>query len=104
MFTLRSISHSKTDKLNSDAFFTITFKNNKEVMEKAIEMHHEYLETIKAADVEGDWTIQNMFQPIPTFFAEHAARKGGNVLGLERFNDNLIRKLPVAMTSRSCHC
>lgn len=79
---------------HSDGFFTITFKNNLEVMVKAIQMHHEYLEMIKASDVSGDWTIQTMFQPIPSFFSEHSVEKGGNMLGLERFDENLIRKSP----------
>jgi hypothetical protein len=78
----------------SDAFFTITFKNNKEVMEHAIKMHNDYLATLKEADIEGDFTIQDMIQPIPKFFADHGIEKGGNMLGLDRFDDNLIRKHP----------
>ena len=58
-------------------------------MEKAIELHHQYLERLKAADIKGNWTLQDMFQPVPTFFAEHGEEKGGNVLGLGRFTDNL---------------
>jgi hypothetical protein len=86
---------------HSDNFYTITFKNNLEVMEEAIRMHHEYLETIKAADIAGNWTIQTMFQPIPSFFSEHSVEKGGNMLGLERFDDNLIRKsLPPEVPTR----
>lgn len=70
-------------------------------MNHAIKLHHQYLETIKAAAPEGDWTLQDMFQPIPTFFAEHGARKGGNVLGLERFDDNFIRMFPFSPTLAS---
>jgi hypothetical protein len=61
-------------------------------MEHAIKMHNDYLATLKEADIEGDFTIQDMFQPIPTFFAENGIEKGGNMLGLDRFEDNLIRK------------
>jgi hypothetical protein len=60
-------------------------------MEHAIKMHNDYLATLKEADIEGDFTIQDMFQPIPTFFAENGIEKGGNMLGLDRFEDNLIR-------------
>jgi hypothetical protein len=73
----------------------MTFKNNKEVMEKSIEMHHQYLEEMKTMGINGNWTLQDMFQPIPTFFAEHGKEKGGNVLGLDRFDDNLQRKLSI---------
>lgn len=73
----------------------MTFKNDKGVMEKAIELHHEYLEVMKAAGINGDWTLQDMFQPVPTFFAENGQEKGGNVLGLERFDDNLQRTSPL---------
>lgn len=78
--------------INSDSFFTLTFKNDKRVMEKAIELHHEYLEVMLNSDIKGNWTLQDMFQPVPAFFAEHGQEKGGNVLGLERFDDNLQRK------------
>lgn len=81
----------------------MTFKNDKRVMEKAIEMHHEYLEVLKDAGIKGNWTLQDMFQPIPTFFGEIGVKKGGNVLGLDRFDDNLQREsyriiLPIAST------
>lgn len=74
---------------NSDSFFTLTFKNDKRVMEKAIELHHEYLEVLKAADIKGNWTIQDMLQPLPKLFGEHGIEKGGNMLSLDRFDDNL---------------
>jgi len=39
----------------------------------------------------GNWTVQDMVQPIPTIFTKHSVEKGGNMLGLDRFTDNLVR-------------
>jgi hypothetical protein len=33
-----------------------------------------------------------IIQPWPTLFADHSQERGGNVLGLERFDDNLFRE------------
>ena len=43
-----------------------------------------------------DFKVLTLYQPIPTLFAEHGKAKGGNVLGLDRFNENLISKRTLA--------
>lgn len=40
----------------------------------------------------GNWTQNTLFQPIPALFGEHGAAAGGNVMGLDRFTDNLMCK------------
>lgn len=35
--------------------------------------------------------MDTIIQPWPKLFAQHSVEKGGNVLGLERFDENLIR-------------
>lgn len=73
-----------------DSFVTLTFKNDIRMFEKAIEMHNNYVEKIKASAATGNWTLQDMFQPLPSLFAKHSVEKGGNMLGLDRFNETLV--------------
>jgi len=61
------------------------------MFEKAIDMHNDYVEKIKASAATGNWTLQDMFQPLPSLFAKHSVEKGGNMLGLDRFNETLVR-------------
>lgn len=75
---------------HSDTFITLTFQNDVRVLQKAIDLHNILVDKLLSAS--GNWTMQNMFQPIPTIFAEHSDEKGGNVLGLDRFKENLVCK------------
>lgn len=68
----------------------MTFKNDIRMFEKAIELHNHYVEIIKASEATGNWTLQDMFQPLPTLFAKHSVEKGGNMMGLDRFNETLV--------------
>lgn len=74
-------------------FSTLTFKNNIRVLRKA----HELFKTVIAHLEEhatGDWNLYTLYQPIPTVFAKHGKEKGGNVLGLDRFDETLIMYEP----------
>ena len=57
-----------------------------------VELHDELAEKITKAGAKSEWTMANMIQPIPTLFAQHGVEKGGNVLGLDRATENLVRK------------
>ncbi|KAF2164260.1 hypothetical protein M409DRAFT_25603 [Zasmidium cellare ATCC 36951] len=71
------------------SFSTLTFKNDIRVMKKAHEAFLKVTETL-TADAKGDYGFYCLYQPIPTLFAKHGLDKGGNVLGLDRFNETLI--------------
>jgi len=72
-----------------DSFITLTFKNDVRVLTKAIELHDALIPKIKAR-AKGNWTMQNMFQPIPTVFGKIGAEKGGDMLGFDRFNETVV--------------
>ncbi|PQE20413.1 FAD binding domain containing protein [Rutstroemia sp. NJR-2017a BBW] len=72
-----------------DSFITLTFKNDVRVLTKAIELHDALIPKIKAK-AKGNWTMQNMFQPIPTVFGKIGAEKGGDMLGFDRFNETVV--------------
>ncbi|KAF2803591.1 FAD-binding domain-containing protein [Mytilinidion resinicola] len=73
-----------------DTFITLTFVNDKRVVKKAVDLHNIVVEKVKAHKATGNWTVQDMVQPIPTIFTKHSVEKGGNMLGLDRFDENLV--------------
>lgn len=79
----------------------MTFKNDIRMYEKAIEIHNNYVEIIKASGATGNWTLQDMFQPLPPVFARHSLEKGGNMLGLDRFDETLVRTYNLLFPSHS---
>ncbi|KAI1634838.1 hypothetical protein F4809DRAFT_616394 [Biscogniauxia mediterranea] len=71
-------------------WFTLSFKNDKRVMKKAVDIHSELVEEFKSIIPDGDFFTLFIFQPIPPLYAKHSVRKGGNVMGLDRIEDNII--------------
>ncbi|KAL2005552.1 hypothetical protein VTN00DRAFT_10045 [Thermoascus crustaceus] len=71
-----------------DNFWTLTFVNDERMLQKAIDIENHLAASLGSAS--GEWTMNVMFQPIPTIFAQHSAKKGGNVLGLDRATENLV--------------
>ncbi|KAK9781362.1 hypothetical protein SCARD494_14103 [Seiridium cardinale] len=76
-----------------DIWWTGTIKNDKRVYEKIIELHEELCDFMAAQSPDGDFVTQAMFQSIPTIFSQHSVENGGNVLGLDRENENLVMLL-----------
>jgi hypothetical protein len=69
-------------------FGTLTFDNDLRVMTKAHEIYKDVLANLKAK-AKGDWGIYVLYQPLPPAYWKNSAARGGNVLGLERFNKPL---------------
>ena len=59
-------------------------------MKKAIELHEIAVNNVKAKSPSGDLSSMCLFQALPTLYAERSVERGGNVLGLERFDEDLI--------------
>ncbi|RAH73070.1 FAD-binding oxidoreductase [Aspergillus aculeatinus CBS 121060] len=76
-----------------DIFTTGTYRNDAEVLRKAIALHNENIEKAKAEAQSESWSMDTIVQPWPKLFWEHTAAQGGNVLGLERFDENLVQVL-----------
>lgn len=75
-------------------FMTSTYLNNAKVLEKAVELDKHILEEAKANAKSKSWRTYSIVQPWTTLLAEHASKTDGNVLGLERFDQNMIRMVP----------
>lgn len=78
----------------SDVFLTGTYENNVKVLSKVIDIHNHKIEEIKAQAKSKSWTLATMIQPWAKIFWEHSAERGGNMLGLDRFDRNLFRTSP----------
>lgn len=75
-----------------DTFWTIAFENDADVLDKMADLHESFAESISESSPNSTWTMANMIQPLPTLFTEHGLEKGGNVLGLDRTDENLVCK------------
>ncbi|KAI1079260.1 FAD-binding domain-containing protein [Whalleya microplaca] len=73
-----------------NVWYAITFKNDKRLYEKAVELHKQFVADWKAQSPDGDFICHAIFQAIPTIYSKHSVEKGGNVLGLDREKDNAV--------------
>ena len=66
--------------------------NNLDVMKRTIDIHNRMIEKAKLGAKGDDYTMSTMIQPWPKLFSDHSTDLGGNMLGLDRFDENLFRK------------
>ncbi|KAJ5782862.1 FAD-binding type 2 [Penicillium paradoxum] len=76
-----------------DVFVTGSFVNNVDVIARAVDIHNRMIEEAKANAVGDDYTMFTMVQPWPKLYTEHSVANGGNMLGLDRFDDDLFQVL-----------
>lgn len=72
--------------------------NNLDVMKRTIDIHNRMIEEAKAGAKGDDYTMSTMIQPWSKLFTDHSTEQGGNMLGLDRFDENLFRKSPSNMS------
>ncbi|KAF3004844.1 hypothetical protein E8E13_004761 [Curvularia kusanoi] len=70
-------------------FGTLTFANDLRVMTEAHKIYTEVLANLKEK-ATGEWQIYILYQPLPPVYWKESVARGGNVLGLERFNDQVL--------------
>jgi hypothetical protein len=79
-------------------WFTLTFKNDASIIKKATELHDHLVNELKTMLSNDNFSTQCLFQPMPTLFAGHSVRRGGNVLGLDQLEENALLWLLVGST------
>ncbi|KAL4866503.1 hypothetical protein BDV12DRAFT_210431 [Aspergillus spectabilis] len=62
-----------------DFINTISFRNNREMLNYAIEAHRRAAEELELEIGVGNFVSTLIFQPLPSYFADIAAQKGGNM-------------------------
>lgn len=75
-----------------NVFVTGTYLNHEKILKRAVELHNAIRNEANAHAKSKSWRTFTMVQPWPTLFAKHTSKTDGNVLGLERFNKNMIRE------------
>lgn len=55
-----------------------------------VELHDVLVEEMKQVIPDGDFETQAFFQPLPTVVGEHSVERGGNILGIDKIEDNAI--------------
>jgi FAD/FMN-containing dehydrogenase len=70
-------------------FGTLTFANDLRVMTEAHKIYMDVLANLKAK-ATGEWQIYVLYQPLPPAYWKDSVARGGNVLGLERFNGQTL--------------
>lgn len=63
-------------------------------MKRTVDIHNRMIEKAKSGAKGDDYTMSTMIQPWPKLFTDRSTDLGGNMLGLDRFNENLFRRSP----------
>ena len=74
----------------SHTFVTLTFQNDERVLKKAAALFDTMVRAF--APKAEEWKCYTLFQHLAPIFAKHSKERGGNVLALDRFKTNNIRK------------
>ncbi|KAJ9315388.1 CAZyme family AA7 [Paecilomyces variotii] len=87
--------HDLTEELHLEPemrgrFLTLTFKNDPRLIQKALDLRDSSIKIAKAKARSSEWLLTAFFQPLPKLFSQHSVAKGGNVIGLDRFDENLL--------------
>ncbi|KAH8662483.1 hypothetical protein BX600DRAFT_551239 [Xylariales sp. PMI_506] len=78
-------------------WFTASFRNDTRIVTKAVELHDQLVEDLRTIAPDGDFVTQCLFQPLPKIISEQSVAAGGNVMGVERQQDDGLLWLAVAM-------
>ncbi|KAL5121086.1 hypothetical protein ACEQ8H_000937 [Pleosporales sp. CAS-2024a] len=71
------------------SFGTLTFVMDIRVLHKAHEIYNDVVLELKAK-ATGDWGLYTLYQPLHPVYWRQSAVRGGNVLGLERFDSQVL--------------
>lgn len=87
--------------LLSDVWLSYTFKNDARVAKKCTDVHGDLVDHIKAHHIpSGDFVAYSILQPFPRSFARHSKARGGNMLGVDRIQDNALLLITAIQVER----
>ncbi|KAI0138688.1 FAD binding domain-containing protein [Hypoxylon sp. NC0597] len=67
----------------NNAGTTLTFRNSAEILRRAVELHADWVETLKKSINPDKLVTFFFFQPLPSYMAQVSHQRGGNMLGLD---------------------
>ncbi|KAI0204448.1 FAD-binding domain-containing protein [Astrocystis sublimbata] len=69
---------------------TLTFNNDKRIAQRCVELHSEFVNSLKTLMAPEDFFTQMFLQPLPAYRWAFGKQHGGNVLGLDDLNNNAL--------------
>jgi hypothetical protein len=76
--------------------------NDAAIYHYIVELHEQLVQEWRTENSDPEFSTQCFFQSIPTIFSEHSKAQGGNVLGLDRLEENAVMFL-LTMRVTSAH-
>ncbi|KAL6237887.1 hypothetical protein BDW75DRAFT_228392 [Aspergillus navahoensis] len=73
-----------------DTWYTLTFKSDPRLILKSASVFESLISILKAQVPNLSFHTQMVLQPLPVSFGTHSAARGGNMMGLDRINDDCI--------------
>lgn len=86
-----------------NVWFTLSFKNDARVVQKAAELHERLVEGLLEVIPAKDLVTQSLFQPLPRMFADIGVAKGGNVMGMDQNDGNALLWLSAVSVKKLEH-
>lgn len=71
-------------------WFAITVKNDPALLKFIVNQHDAFIPAWQNATGDDTFSLYTIFQCFPTILFEHGARKGGNVLGMDKVKGNSV--------------
>jgi hypothetical protein len=73
-----------------DTWLTLTFNLDARIMKKAADVFEVLVEDLKMLIPDGKFYISLVLQPLPRSFARQSMARGGNLLGIEKLQEDCV--------------
>lgn len=81
---------ARTLMVSRIGFATLTVRNDPELLRQIVDIHAEYVESLKQFLSPEDFNTMMFLQPIPSYLTAIGPQRGGNMLGLDHVEGNLV--------------
>lgn len=71
-------------------WFAITVKNDPSLLKFIVDQHNTFIPAWRTATGDDTFSLYTIFQSFPTIMFEHGVQRGGNVLGMDRVQENSV--------------
>jgi hypothetical protein len=76
--------------LKRGAGLTLTFKNDAAIFRRCVQLHEEFVQSLKGYIAAEHFKTLMFFQPLPSYLSEIGEQRGGNMLGLEDMENAVV--------------
>ncbi|KAI1338876.1 hypothetical protein F5Y15DRAFT_416639 [Xylariaceae sp. FL0016] len=86
----KAANDSQLEGSSQTASTTLTFRNDPQLIRRVVELNTEFVETLKTIIDPDKFQTELFLQPLPTYMAQASIQRGGNMLGLDRLDYNVV--------------